>query len=49
VAWLSGSGWIKLGRTPQISDPLPQDLADQLGQVVAALDWTVPPKHLDQV
>jgi hypothetical protein len=34
--------------TPEISDPLPQDLAEVFGGLVAALDETIPPRHLDR-
>jgi hypothetical protein len=34
--------------TPQITDPLPQDLADVFGRLVAELDETIPPRHLDR-
>jgi hypothetical protein len=29
--------WLRLGITPEITDPLPQDLAEVLGGLVAAL------------
>ena len=39
---------LRLGITPEISDPLPQDLAEVFEGLVAALDETIPPRHLDR-
>jgi hypothetical protein len=33
---------------PEITDPLPQDLAEVFGRLVVALDETIPPRHLDR-
>ena len=39
---------IRLRGTPEITDPLPQDLAKVFGRLVVALDETIPPRHLDR-
>jgi hypothetical protein len=33
---------------PEITDPLPQDLGQVFGRLVAALNEAIPPRHLDR-
>ena len=46
--WNPGRFSIRLRITPEITDPLPQDIAEIFARLGAALDETIPPRHLDR-
>jgi len=48
IRWKRGCFRIRLAVTPEITDPLPHDLAEIFGPLVSPLNETIPPRHLNR-